>query len=308
MPGGHFMLTISGTVAFDSIRTPLGSHSKLLGGSGMFASVAASLFAQPYLVSIIGQDFNPDYLAFLTSRKIDLSGIKRSDGLTFHWSGFYEKDMGQAHTLATDLNVLLEFDPLVPTAAHNSRVVLMGNFDPALQKKAILQFKKPELVVVDTMNFWIENSIDDVRAMLALADVLILNDQELRLLTGVDNVIKALPEAIALGPKRIVVKKGEHGALMYNGSDYFMCPAVPITELVDPTGAGDTFAGAFSGYLSTVPVWDELAFRRAVIYGILVSSHTVQGFSVDGIKSLTLDKLEAAFETYKSRSMLPTSL
>jgi len=171
-----------------------------------------------------------------------------------------------------------------------------------------LQFKKPELVVVDTMNFWIENSIDDVRAMLALADVLILNDQELRLLTGVDNVIKALPEAVALGPKRIVVKKGEHGALMYNGSDYFMCPAVPITELVDPTGAGDTFAGAFSGYLSTVPVWDELAFRRAVIYGILVSSHTVQGFSVDGIKSLTLDHLEKAFETYKSRSMLPNSL
>ena len=299
------MLTISGTVAFDSIRTPDAAHSKLMGGSAMFASVAASLFTAPAIVSIVGQDYPATYSAFLSGRGIDLSGVTRAAGSTFHWSGYYEKDMGQAHTLATDLNVLLEFDPQVPEHARDSRVVFMANFDPVLQKKAILQFKKPELVVVDTMNFWIEHCIDEVRDVLKLADVLILNDQELRLLTGVDNVIAALPLAIALGPKRIIVKKGEHGAVMFDGQDYFMCPAIPISKLVDPTGAGDTFAGAFCGYLTTAPEWNEVTFRRAVMYGILVSSHTVMGFGVDGIRDLSLGKLQEVFKTYQHRCALP---
>jgi sugar/nucleoside kinase (ribokinase family) len=302
------MLTIAGTLAFDSIRTPAGAHSKLLGGSGMYASVAASLFTAPYLISIIGHDFPEEYVSFLTDRKINLSGVTQSDGLTFHWSGAYEKDLSQAQTIATDLNVLWEFNPQVPEQALPSRVVLMANFDPVLQRKAILQFSGPKLVVMDTMNFWIENCIDELRETIGHADVLIINDQELRMLSGKNNLIQGIREVMNLGLKRIVVKKGEHGAIMFNGTDYFMCPALPVDELIDPTGAGDTFAGAFCGYLATHEGWTEESFRRAVLYGILVSSHTVRGFGINGINSLTKEDLEGVFATYRKWSALPETL
>ncbi|NDC82919.1 sugar kinase [bacterium] len=282
--GGTMSVTIIGTVAFDSIHTPFGTHDRILGGSATYAGTAASIFSPVHLVSIVGADFHQEHLDYFSARGISTEGIFCSPGQTFHWKGAYSGDMNQATTLQTDLNVLLEFDPQVPASAASSRIVILGNIDPSLQRRAVAQFKHPELVILDSMNFWIQSQKDSLLETLQLIDVLILNDQEIKLLTGEDNLIRAIPRVMTMGPKRVIVKKGEHGAIMYNGSEFFAVPAMPLDQVVDPTGAGDSFAGGIAGYLAGQPVLDESAFRSAVLIGTLVASFTVQDFSLNRLK------------------------
>lgn len=300
-------LTILGTVALDSIETPKGSHTRILGGSATYASTAASLFSKVNIVSIIGEDFPETHLEFFEKRGISTNGIEKASGKTFHWEGYYTDDMNEAHTVTTDLNVLLKFSPKIPDKYKSSTIVLVGNFDPNIQKQAIEQFKNPKLVVLDTMNFWIENQLDTLKETLQLIDTLVINDQEIRLLTNIDNIIEAMPEVLKLGPKRVIVKKGEHGAIMYNGDDYFICPAFPLKELVDPTGAGDSFAGGFVGYLAQHTEMTEEDFKNAVIIGTLISSFTVQGFSLDRLKTVDFRMLRAQYNLLKSYMTIPST-
>lgn len=301
-------VTIIGTVALDSIQTPQGAFNRILGGSATYASTAASLFGPVHIVSVIGQDFPDEHLAFLQSRGINTEGVEKKDGNTFHWEGFYTDDMSQAHTLTTELNVLLEFDPIVPESAKNSRIVFLANIDPVLQRKAIRQFTNPELIIMDSMNFWIENHLHNLKDTLKEVDVLILNDQELRLLTKVDNLIAGMHEAMTFGPKRIIVKKGEHGAMMLSENGFFVCPAFPLQQLTDPTGAGDSFAGGIAGYLAKATEISEETFRQALIVGTLIASHTVQDFSLNKLKALTTAEIQAQFASYRDSALLPMTI
>lgn len=301
-------VTIVGTVALDSIETPKGKFENILGGSATFAGVAAGLFSPVDIVSIVGEDFPSEHISFLQANNINTDGVLTVPGKTFHWSGYYKDDMNQAYTIATDLNVLLEFDPTLPEAAANRPYLFLANLDPVIQKQVILQSKSPKLIVLDTMNYWIETKITELKDVLKLVDVLIINDQELRLLTGQTNIIPGLPEVLKLGPKRVIVKKGEHGSVMYNGSDYFLLPAFPLPNLIDPTGAGDSFAGGFVGYLAKAGTTDEATFQRAMIAGTLISSHTVQGFSLEPLKTLTLDHLDKQFAIFRSYAGLPEGI
>lgn len=301
-------VAVIGTVALDSIETPKGAHTRILGGSASYAGLAASLFATTALVSVVGRDFPEAYMAYFYQRGLDTSGVAVLEGETFHWKGYYKQDMAQAFTVQTDLNVLTQFDPVISPQARGARVVFLANVDPVLQQKAVRQFASPELVVMDSMNYWIENHPFQLKETLKMVDVLILNDQEMRLLTGVDNLIQAMRVVLGFGPKRVVVKKGEHGAVMYDGVQYFACPAFPLADLVDPTGAGDSFAGAFCGYMAQQPVWDASTFRKAVLNGLLVSSFTVQDFSIGALKGLTVDRLQDSYAQYRMIAGLPEVL
>lgn len=302
-------VAIVGTVALDSIETPKGSHNRILGGSAAYAGVAASIFSPASLCSIIGKDFPQEHLDYFNSRGIATEGIFQASGDTFHWKGFYKADMGQAYSLSTDLNVLLEFDPVIPEAMKTASIVFMANVDPILQAKAIKQFTNPKLIVLDSMNFWIDQKKEDLLDTLKLVDVVILNDQEIRQLTQTDSILQAMSQLLTLGPKRVIVKKGEHGAIMFNGQDYFVCPGVPLPNMVvDPTGAGDSFAGGICGYLAQSPELNEEAFRKAMVAGILISSHTVRDFSLNQLKKLTKDNLQGHFEAFKSLAGLPNTL
>jgi sugar/nucleoside kinase (ribokinase family) len=301
-------VTIIGTVAYDSIKTPQGEHNKILGGSATFAGTAASIFTQTNLISIVGEDFKPEYLDYFKSRKINIEGIKIHPGKTFHWKGFYEKDMGQAHTIATDLNVLLEFEPQVPEAIKNTPYIYLGNIDPVQQKKALQQFTKPKLVVMDTMNYWITETNKELKETLKHIDVLIINDQELRMLTGLDNIIQAMPKALEMGPSTIIVKKGENGSIMYNGQTYAIFPAYPLAKLVDPTGAGDSFAGGFIGYVAAQDDLSFETFKRGIIAGTLMSSFKVQGFSVEPLAKIDKNKIQHRFEEMQKWINIPEKI
>ena len=301
-------VTIVGTVALDSIKTPYGIKEKILGGAATFAGTAASIYSPTNLISVVGQDFPQAYLNFFKERKINIEGIEIAEGKTFHWSGYYEKEMNQAHTIQTDLNVLLGFDPQVPEKFKGGEFVYLGNIDPILQRKVCQQFKKPKLVVLDTMNYWIRETYKELLETLKLIDVLIINDQELRMLTGIDNIIEAMPKAVALGPKTLIIKKGEHGAIMYHNGSYSIFPAYPLARLVDPTGAGDSFAGAFIGYMAKQKEISLENFQKAIIAGTIISSFTVQGFSLDILKTIDQNKIQERFSEIKQFSTLPETI
>ena len=298
-------VAIIGTVAFDTIETPVGKRDRLLGGSATFSGIAASLYDDVSLISIVGDDFEDENFKIFHDRGIDISGISRVPGKTFHWKGYYTGDMNQAHTVQTDLNVLMEFDPIVPDHVKESDIVFLANIHPVLQKKALDQFTKPKCVILDTMNFWIESERDSLLALLPQIDVLIVNDQEIRLLTGESNIIKGLSMVIDLGVNRVIVKKGEHGSIMYNGETMFMCPAFPLINITDPTGAGDSFAGGAAGFIGKHDGITEEIFKKAMIQGTIVSSHTVQGFSLDKLKGLTAEHLELKYKELKGMTDFP---
>lgn len=301
-------ITLIGTVALDSIESPHGNFKRILGGSATYAATAARIFSPNDInvISIIGKDFPDEHHRHFDAHNINTEGLVVGQGDTFHWQGRYEGDMAQAITIATDLNVLLEFDPVVPDSHKNSPFVFCANFDPELQEKAIRQFNNPQLVVLDTMNFWIETKLENLKNTLKLVDVLIINDQELRLLTGEANIIAALPKLTAMGPSRVIVKKGEHGAIMYTESSHFVTPAFPLKKVIDPTGAGDSFAGAFLGYLSKKGTQTESDFREAVMAGTLVSSFTVQGFSLDQLKTITEPGLRDRYALFQQYTQSPS--
>ena len=289
---------VLGTVALDTIKTPFGTVKKAMGGSAAYASFAASFFVKPSLVSVIGKDFPKPYLKFLESRKIDLKGIQIS-GKTFHWEGFYEYDMNEAKTIKTELNSLSDFKVVVPQKYGNIKYVFLANIDPEHQLEALRQLKNPELVVMDTMNFWINNKKKTLLEVIKKVDVLLLNDGEARQLFGTISLVKAANLALKLGPKAVIIKKGEHGSLLFTDSKHFNAPGYPLEDIKDPTGCGDCFGGGFIGYLAKTNDLSESNFRKAVIYGSVIASFNAEDFSLNRLKSLTIKDIEKRYEIFK---------
>ena len=292
---------IVGSVALDSVQTPSGKAERALGGAATYSSVAASFFSPVRIVGVVGDDFPQEHIAFLTSRGIDTQGLQVVDGgKTFHWAGTYEGDMNQANTLATELNVFQDFRPELPEDYKSSKFVFLANIDPELQLKVLDQVPDAKLKAMDTMNFWISSKQDALREVMKRVDVVFINDAELRQLTGTVNLAKAAREVHDLGPSYVIVKKGEHGAVMY--CDEQMCFAAasyPLEEVTDPTGAGDSFAGGFMGYVASTGELTHDNLRKAVIYGSTLASYNVQDFSLNRFKRLTKAEIDSRYEEFK---------
>jgi len=292
-------ILVVGSVAYDTVETPFGRAEKVLGGSASFFSVAASFFTPVNLVAVVGDDFGPAALAAFEGRPIDLEGLERAPGKTFHWQGKYSFDLNARETIATDLNVFESFQPRIPERYRHSEHVFLGNIHPVLQREVLDQVERPRLVACDTMNFWISGQLEELRRTLAAVDILLINDAEARQLSGEWNVVKAARAIRAMGPRTLVIKKGEHGVLMFSEEGSFAAPAYPLEEVFDPTGAGDTFAGGFVGYLAGAPKVDETALRRAVIMGSTLASFCVEAFSLDRLRTLTRAEIDARYRLFK---------
>jgi sugar/nucleoside kinase (ribokinase family) len=282
---------IVGSVAYDSVRTPFGEMKEVLGGAASYASVAASFFAPVRLVAVVGEDFSEGHVMQLAQRNIDLTGLQRARGKTFRWEGYYEYDLNQAHTTATELNVFREFRPALPASYRESPYVFLANIDPALQLSVLDQVRRPRLVVCDTMNYWIESARDKLLEVLARCDIALMNEAEARELCSEGNLIAASREVLNLGPGVVIIKKGEHGAIMRSRDAYFAAPGYPLEEIRDPTGAGDTFAGGLVGYLARCGDTTEEALRRAIIAGSVMASFTVEDFSLNRLFSLSPEEV-----------------
>ncbi len=283
-------LLVVGSIALDTIETPFGHADRVAGGSAVYISAAASYFTAPIrLVGVVGSDFPKSEIEFLESRGIDLAGLQTIEGgKTFHWSGRYHYDLNQRDTLDTQLNVFEKFDPVLPASYRKSRYILLGNIDPVLQKSVIESMEqKPELVICDTMNFWIEGKHDELLRTLKKVDVIIVNDSEARLLSSEPNLVKAAKKIMNLGPRIVIIKKGEHGALLFTGDTIFSAPAFPLEFIYDPTGAGDAFAGGFVGHLARTEDLSDENLKRAVIYGSVMASFSVTKFGIEGLKELS---------------------
>jgi sugar/nucleoside kinase (ribokinase family) len=292
-------ILVVGSVAYDTVETPFGRAEKVLGGSASFFSVAASLLAPVNLVAVVGDDFSEKAMAAFQGRPIDLEGLERTAGKTFHWQGKYSYDLNARETVCTDLNVFEFFKPRIPDRYRRSEHVFLGNIDPVLQRQVLDQVERPQLVVCDTMNFWISGKPEEVRRTLAGVDILLINDAEARQLSGEWNVVKAARTIRALGPRTLVIKKGEHGVLMFSEEGSFAAPAYPLEEVFDPTGAGDTFAGGFLGALAGSAKVDEAALRRAVVMGSTLASFCVEAFSLDRLLTLSRPEIDARYRLFK---------
>jgi sugar/nucleoside kinase (ribokinase family) len=304
-------LVIVGTVAFDAIETPFGKTDKILGGAGTFIGLAASQFnVDAAIVSIVGGDFPQKYLDLLYNKNIDISGIEIvKDGKTFFWSGLYHNDMNSRDTLATELNVLAEFNPIVPENYRDARVVMLGNLHPITQLSVLDQMhKKPELVVLDTMNFWMDNALEDLYEVIKRVDVITINDEEARQLTGEYSLVVAARKIHELGPKYVVIKKGEHGALLFNNGDVFFAPALPLEEVFDPTGAGDTFAGGFVGYIAKSNDFSFENMKNAVIYGSTLASFCVEKFGTQRMENLDHQEVYLRLQEFKNLTQFEIEL
>ncbi|MFN0157858.1 MAG: PfkB family carbohydrate kinase [Bacteroidota bacterium] len=295
---------VVGSLALDNIETPFGSVKNALGGSATYISAAASYFAKPIrLVGVVGGDFPASAIDFLDKRGIDLEGLEViKEGKTFHWAGKYHYDLNTRDTLATDLNVFELFDPKIPEKYKKSKAVCLGNIDPVLQRKVLEQIESPWLVVCDTMNYWIEGKNKELKETLKRIDVLIVNDSEARLLSQEPNLMKAGKVIRAMGPKVVIIKKGEHGALLLTDQKVFSAPAYPMENIFDPTGAGDAFAGGFVGWLERSGDLSEENLKRAVIYGSTLASFCVEKFSVEGLADLTYLKIQDRFREFRELS------
>ncbi len=292
-------ILVVGSVAYDTVETPFGRAERVLGGAASYFSVAASFFCPVNLVAVVGRDFGEEQLRAFRGRSIDLAGLERADGLTFHWQGKYSYDLNSRDTLRTDLNVFEGFQPKIPAAYGRSEYVFLGNIHPKLQLDVLDQVKGPRLVALDTMNFWISGTPDELRRTLARVDVLLINDSEARQLSGEWNLVKAARAIRALGPRTLVVKKGEHGVVMFGEAGSFAAPAFLLEEVFDPTGAGDTFAGGFMGYLASCGVTDDATLRQAVIMGSTLASFAVEAFSLDRLLKLTRPEIDERFGLFK---------
>ena len=297
-------LLIVGTVAFDKIETPFGKTNNILGGAATYIGIAASYFTdQLKVVSVIGEDFPKEYTQILTDHKMNTEGIQVvKGGKTFFWEGKYHTDMNSRDTLATELNVLADFDPIVPNSYNDCEFLMLGNLDPTVQRKVLRQLSnRPKLVVLDTMNFWMDIAWDSLMETLKMVDVLSINDEEARQLSGEYSLVKAARKILTMGPKYLIIKKGEHGALLFDQKENcFFAPALPLEEVFDPTGAGDTFAGGFIGYLAKT---EDLSFenmKRAIIYGSALASLTVEKFGTDKIAYLKPTQINERIETFKA--------
>lgn len=294
-------ILVVGSLAYDSLSTPAGKVDRTLGGSANYFSLASSLYAKTRVVGVVGEDYAEDDVSLLTSRGVDVAGMQKRPGKTFHWAGKYEADMNEAVTLATELNVFEHFNPELPSEYKNTKYVFLANIHPELQLRVLEQIESPRLVGSDTMNFWIHSQLPALKKVLSKVDVLLINEGESKLLSKKTNAIAAAKEILAMGPKAVVVKRGEYGFVLYSKEGYFVLPAFPIAEVVDPTGAGDTFAGAFFGSLAKADVaYDLHALKQACIHGCLLASYTVEKFGVEALKKLTWADIEARAKIYNS--------
>lgn len=291
-------MLVVGSVAYDSVKTPFGKADDALGGSAVFFSAAASYFAPVNLVGVVGEDFNKEHLNFLKQRNVDLKGLEVQKGKTFRWGGEYGYDLNTRTTHFTHLNVFENFQPVIPDEYKGSKYVFLANIGPELQMDVLNQIRAPKLVALDTMNFWIEGSLSALRKTLGKVDVLIINDSEARQLADEANLVKASRKIHDLGPKIIIIKKGEHGALMITQETFFWAPAYPLEFIYDPTGAGDTFAGGFMGYLAKCGEISIGNLRRAVIFGSAMASFCVEKFSVERLKNLTIEEIRLRFNEF----------
>lgn len=294
-------LLVVGSLALDTIETPFGKVKETLGGSAVYISTAASYFASPVrLVGVVGGDFPKSAISFLEERNIELEGLQTiQNGKTFRWSGKYQYDLNMRDTIFTQLNVFEKFDPKIPEVYRKSKYVCLGNIDPILQRKVLEQIEKPKLIIGDTMNFWIEGKREELMKTMKHLDVLIINESEARLLTQEPNLIRAGKKVIGMGPKILIIKKGEHGALLITESTIFSAPAYPMEDIYDPTGAGDTFAGGFIGWLDKSDDISDENLKKAVVYGSAMASFCVEKFGVDGLRELTYLKIQDRFRSFR---------
>ncbi len=300
-----------GTVAFDAIETPFGKTDKILGGSGTFVGLAAAQFGvQTGVVSVVGGDFPHSYLEMMNKRGINTEGIEVvKEGKTFFWSGRYHNDMNSRDTIVTELNVLADFTPIVPTAFKDAAIVMLGNLHPLTQNSVLDQLvAKPKLVILDTMNFWMDAALEDLHSVLKKVDVITINDEEARQLSGEYSLVNAANKIHKMGPKFVIIKKGEHGALLFNEGKMFFAPALPLAEVFDPTGAGDTFAGGFSGYLAKT---EDISFenmKNAVIYGSNLASFCVEKFGTERMESLKAYEVQDRLKVFKELTQFEIKL
>ena len=303
-------LVIVGTVAFDAIETPFGKTDKILGGAATFIGLAASQFkVDGAIVSVVGGDFPENYLEMLASKGLDISALEVvKDGKTFFWSGKYHNDMNSRDTLVTELNVLADFSPKVPAEYKNAEVVMLGNLHPLVQLSVIEQMESTKLIVLDTMNFWMDNTWDDLMTVISKVDVITINDEEARQLTKEYSLVVAAQKIIEMGPKYVVIKKGEHGALLFNKDEIFFAPALPLKEVFDPTGAGDTFAGGFAGYLAKTKDYSFENMKNAIIHGSALASFCVEKFGTERLLNLEQNELHKRLQQFKNLTQFDIEL
>lgn len=300
-----------GTVAFDAIETPFGKTDKILGGSGTFVGLAAGYFGiETGIVSVVGGDFPEEYLRMMNDKGINTDGIEIiKSGKTFFWSGRYHNDMNSRDTLITELNVLENFNPVVPNNFKDAKILMLGNLHPLVQASVLDQMtEKPALIVLDTMNFWMNIALEELHAVLKRVDVITINDEEARQLSGEYSLVNAAKKIHEMGPKYVVIKKGEHGALLFNEGNMFFAPALPLAEVFDPTGAGDTFAGGFCGYLAKT---NDISFenmKNAIIYGSNLASFCVEKFGTERMQELTTDEVTKRLEAFKKLTQFDIKL
>lgn len=292
-------LLVVGSVAFDSVKTPFGEREEILGGSATYFSTAASYFTDVNLVAVVGEDFPEHDINFLKSRGINVEGLERQSGKTFRWKGEYGFQLNEANTLETHLNVFETFRPTIPQSYSDSEVVFLANIDPELQNEVLRQVNSPKIIACDTMNFWISGKRESLLNTLKSVDVLIINDGEARQLAMEANLIKAAGVIRSYGPKHVIVKRGEYGALMFNSKSVFAAPAYPLESVFDPTGAGDSFAGGFLGYLASTRNFTEASMRQAVIFGSVMASFVVEDFSLNRIRALDYEEILNRYREFK---------
>ena len=304
-------LLIVGTVAFDAIETPFGKTDKILGGAATYIGLSASFFnLQSAIVSVVGDDFPQEHLDLLTSRNIDISGIEIvKGGKTFFWSGLYHNDLNSRDTLVTELNVLADFQPKVPQNFKDADVVMLGNLHPLVQRSVLDQMEiTPKLVVLDTMNFWMDCALPELLDVIKRVDVITINDEEARQLSGEYSLVKAAAKIHTLGPKYVVIKKGEHGALLFHNNEVFFAPALPLEEVYDPTGAGDTFAGGFSGYIAQSENISFENMKNGIIYGSNLASFCVEKFGTERMVSLEENEVNQRLKQFKALTQFDIEL
>jgi sugar/nucleoside kinase (ribokinase family) len=289
---------VVGTVAFDSIETPFGAAERILGGSASYFALGASFFTPVRIVGVIGRDFPPDYLELFARRGIDLDGIQRADGNTFHWRGRYHEDINVRDTLELHLNVLTGYVPQLPPRYRETEYVFLGNIDPEMQMEVLNQIERMKLVACDTMDHWIRESAASLQRVLKRIEVLVINDSEARLLSGENNIVRASRTILKMGPKVVLIKRGEYGVLQFSDSSIFATPAYPLEEVFDPTGAGDSFAGGFLGQLARSGDDSQRGLRRAIVYGSVVASFTVEDFGVQRLVTASLADVEERYQRF----------
>jgi len=292
-------LAVVGSVALDSVTTPFGKVREVLGGSATYFSYAASFFTTVRLVATVGDDFPEEHLRLLKERGVDVTGLQTSRGRTFRWVGEYGFDLNEARTIDTQLNVFADFKPMLPSSLKKTPFLFLANIAPELQLDVLRQMERPQLTALDTMNFWIQGRREALLRVLAEVDVLLVNDGEARQLVKEPNLIKAAREILKLGPRTVVVKRGEYGAVMVSNGPFFFVPAYPLESVFDPTGAGDAFAGGFMGYIAAQGVVDQATVRRAIVYGSVMASFTVEDFSLNRLARLSMAEVERRYAGFQ---------